>query len=78
MVAVEIILVPCLGDYHALRCTLVLLVGGVAERNESRCTVAVYHILLCEGVAVRIGGHVVSVILVDGLGELVACCVGNV
>ena len=78
MVAVEVILVPCLGNYHALRCALVLLVGGIAEGNESRCTIAVDYILLGEGVAVRIGGHAVCVILVDGLGELVARCVGNV
>ena len=78
VVAIEVILVPCLGDNHALRCALVLLVGGVAEGNESRCTVAVDYILLGEGVAVRIGGHAVCVILVDGFSELVARCVGDV
>ena len=78
MISIEIILVPRLGYNHTLRCALILLIGSITKGNESRCTVAVNHILLCEGVAVCIGGHVVSVILVHGLGELVACCVRNV
>ena len=76
MITVEII--PRLGYNHSLRCVLVLLVGSITKGNESQCTVAVNHILLCERVTVCVGGHVVSVILVDGLGELVACCVRNV
>ena len=72
VIAVEIILVPCLGDYHALRCALVLPVGGVAERDEGGGAVAAEHGLLGESVLVTVGSEVVAVVLVTGLGVLVA------
>ena len=40
MIAIEVVLVPCLGCNDTICCTLLLQVGGITERHESRGAVA--------------------------------------
>ena len=78
VVAVEIILVPCLGNGHTGRCTLILYVGCITQGNKCGSSVAVNHVFLNERVIICICGHTISVILVYGFGKLVARSVSDV
>ena len=84
MIAIEVILIPCLGCNHTVCRSLVLQVCRIAERYECRCTVTPkVHVTLCERVLVTVGSQIVAVVTVLCLGVLVAVgilygCGGNI
>jgi len=84
MIAIEVILIPCLGCNHTVCRSLILQVCRIAERYECRCTVAPkVHVTLCKRVLVTVGSQIVAVVTVLCLGVLVAVgilygCGGNI
>ena len=84
MIAIEVVLIPCLGCNHTICRSLILQVCRIAERNECRCTVTPkVHVTLCERVLVTVGSQIVAVVTVLCLGVLVAVgilygCGGNI
>ena len=84
MIAIEVVLVPCLGCNHTVCRSLILQVCRIAERYECRCTVTPkVHVTLCECVLVTVGSQIVAVVTVLCLGVLVAVgilygCGGNI
>ena len=84
MIAIEVVLIPCLGCNHTVCRSLILQVCRIAERYECRCTVTPkVHVTLCERVLVTVGSQIVAVVTVLCLGVLVAVgilygCGGNI
>ena len=84
MIAIEVVLIPCLGCNHTVCRSLILQVCRIAERYECRCTVTPkVHVTLCERVLVTVGSHIITVVTVLCLRVLVAVgilygCGGNI
>ena len=84
MIAIEVVLIPCLGCNHTVCRSLILQICRIAERYECRCTVTPkVHVTLCERVLVTVGSQIVVVVTVLCLGVLVAVgilygCGGNI
>ena len=84
MIAIEVVLIPCLGCNDTVDSALILQICRIAERYECRCTVTPkIHVTLCEHVLVTVGSQIVTVVTVLCLGVLVAVgilhgCSGNI
>jgi hypothetical protein len=84
MIAIEVVLIPCLGCNHTVCRSLILQVCRIAERYECRGTVAPkVHVTLCERVLVTVGSQIITVVTVLCLGVFVAVgilygCGGNI
>ena len=73
MIAIEVVLIPCLGCNHTVCRSLILQVCRIAERYECRCTVTPkVHVTLCERVLVTVGSQIITVVTVLCLGVFVA------
>jgi len=84
MIAIEVVLIPCLGCNHTVCRSLILQVCRIAERYECRCTVTPkVHVTLYERVLVTVSSHIITVVTVLCLRVLVAVgilygCGGNI
>ena len=73
MIAIEVVLIPCLGCNHTVCRSLILQVCRIAERYECRGTVAPeVGFTLGKGVLVTVGSHIITVVAILSLRVFVA------